>query len=101
MRKAAPPKPADPAGRAVNAMSGQAKGLTWRQGPAGWVRQLRQRWHNRRTEPAQVTAEYLRLIYRNLAFSSPVSLAVVLYLTALADGQTGAQLRGWAIVFCI
>ena len=101
MRKAAPPKPADPAGRAVNAMSGQAKGLTWRQGPAGWVRQLRQRWHNRRTEPAQVTAEYLRLIYRNLAFSSPVSLAVVLYLTALADGQTGEQLRGWAIVFCI
>lgn len=82
-------------------MSDPLQGLTWRQGPTGWVRQLRQRWSHRRPEPAQVTAEYLRLIYRNLAFSSPVSLAVVLYLTALADDQTGAEVRGWAIVFCI
>jgi signal transduction histidine kinase/CheY-like chemotaxis protein len=82
-------------------MSGQSQKPAWRQGPAGWVRYLRHRWNNRRPEPEQVTAEYLRLIYRNLTVTSPVSLAVVVYVITMADEQTTAEVLWWGIVFCV
>lgn len=84
----------------MSAQPGNATAAGW-QGPRHWALQLRRRWFSRRPEPPQVTAEYLRLIYRNLAFSSPVSLAVVVYLTALTDAQTRVEVRLWAMVFCV
>jgi signal transduction histidine kinase/CheY-like chemotaxis protein len=68
---------------------------------ARWFARLPLPWRHRRPEPSQVTAEYLRQIYRNLAFSTPVSLIMVMYLTALTDPQDGAVLRWWSLVFCI
>ncbi len=71
-----------------------------------WLGRVKQRlhglwisWFKRRPEPAQVTAEYLRLIYRNLSVSSPVSLVFVMYLTSQAEG--GRLLSVWSTVFCI
>ena len=72
-----------------------------RQAAVLWVARLLLPWRHRRPEPSQVTAEYLRQIYRNLAFSTPVSLVMVMYLTALTDPQDGAVLRWWSLVFCI
>ncbi len=84
----------------MSAQPGKTEAAVW-QGPGYWLQQLRRQWRSRRAESPQVTAEYLRLIYRNLAFSSPVSLAVVVYLTALTDAQTRVEVRLWAMVFCV
>ncbi len=62
---------------------------------------LRGRWPARTPEPPEVTAEYLRLIYRNLSVSSPVTLFFVIYLTLQADPADGSALRWWSMVFCI
>jgi signal transduction histidine kinase/CheY-like chemotaxis protein len=64
-------------------------------------RDLREQWINRIPEPPEVTAEYLRLIYRNLSVSSPVSLFFVIYLTVQADFEDPTALNWWATVFCI
>ncbi len=65
------------------------------------LRLLRKRSFERRPESPQVTAEYLRLIYRNLSVSSPVSLAMVAYLTMQAGEGSDAVLYWWSTVFCI
>lgn len=67
---------------------------------ARW-RDLRGLWLNRSPEPPEVTAEYLRLIYRNLSVSSPFSLFFVVYLTVQADSGEASALRSWATVFCV
>lgn len=65
----------------------------------GWLRQRLARQESERAGSAQVQAEYLRVIYRNLAFSSPISFAMVLYLIAQAEPLTDDQLLTWGLVF--
>ncbi len=65
----------------------------------GWLRQRLARQESERAGSAQVQAEYLRVIYRNLAFSSPISFAMVLYLIAQAEPLTDDQLLIWGLVF--
>ncbi len=75
---------------------------------ADWLARLGQRWRGlrgqwltRSPEPPEVTAEYLRLIYRNLSVSSPVSLFFVVYLTFQAQPDEATALQWWSTVFCI
>lgn len=56
---------------------------------------------SRRPESPEVTAEYLRLNYRNLSVSSPVSLVMVIYLTLQAGPQPTGVLQVWATIFSI
>jgi len=56
---------------------------------------------SQRDEPAEVTAEYLRLNFRNLTASSPVSLVMVIYLTMQAGSQSVGVLRAWSTIFSI
>ena len=65
----------------------------------GWLRQRLARQESERAGSVQVQAEYLRVIYRNLAFSSPISFAMVLYLIAQAEPLTDHQLLTWGLVF--
>ncbi len=65
------------------------------------LRLLGKQWVKPRPEPPQVTAEYLRLIYRNLSVSSPISMAMVAYLTTQAEPGGDTVLFWWSTVFCI
>lgn len=56
---------------------------------------------SQRDEPAEVTAEYLRVNFRNLTASSPVSLVMVIYLTMQAGPQSVGVLRAWSTIFSI
>ena len=76
-------------------------GTSWRERLVQRLRGLLGAWGERRAEPPQVTAEYLRLIYRNLSVSSPVSLVFVMYLTAQAEAEGGRLLSVWSTVFCV
>ena len=68
------------------------------------VRQLGefQRTLNERlTAPPSIKAEYLRLLYRNLAASTPISLAMVIYIGWEADPETFPKVRSWMLAYCI
>jgi len=66
-------------------------------GPA--LADLYQRLRQGRQEPPQVEAEYLRLIFRNQMASSPISLAMVIYLASQVDPQLAPTVRSWAIFY--
>ena len=71
-------------------------------GSRRWLAWLRERLAGHdsgRGDSAQVQAEYLRVIYRNLAFSSPISFAMVLYLVIQAELPSDHSLRIWGFVF--
>ncbi len=71
-------------------------------GSRRWLAWLRERLaghESGRGDSAQVQAEYLRVIYRNLAFSSPISFAMVLYLVIQAELPSDHSLRIWGLVF--
>lgn len=70
-----------------------------RHGWLGWLYENFAGHESRRGGSAQVQAEYLRVIYRNLAFSSPISFAMVLYLVMQADLPSDHSLRIWGLVF--
>lgn len=71
-------------------------------GSRRWLAWLRERLTGRdsgRGDSVQVQAEYLRVIYRNLTFSSPISFAMVLYLVIQAELPSDHSLRVWGFVF--
>ncbi len=66
--------------------------LELRQRLQGMLRSLRRR----RGEPPPVEAEYLRLIFRNLAVSTPISLALVIYLAYQVDAAAAPLVISWS-----
>ena len=64
-----------------------------------WLRERLSGHESGRGDSAQVQAEYLRVIYRNLAFSSPISFAMVLYLVIQAEVPSDHSVRIWGLVF--
>jgi signal transduction histidine kinase/CheY-like chemotaxis protein len=68
------------------------------------VRQLgefRRTLNERLTAPPSIKAEYLRLLYRNLAASTPISLAMVIYIGWEADPETFPKVRSWMVTYSI
>ena len=68
------------------------------------VRQLgefRRTLNERLTAPPSIKAEYLRLLYRNLAASTPISLAMVIYIGLEADPETFPKARTWIVAYSI
>jgi signal transduction histidine kinase/CheY-like chemotaxis protein len=55
--------------------------------------------NERLTAPPSIKAEYLRLLYRNLAASTPISLAMVIYIGWEADPETFPKVRLWMAVY--
>ncbi len=70
-----------------------------RPGWLGWLRERLVRHESGRSASTQVQAEYLRVIYRNLTFSTPISFAMVLYLVTQANPLPGDELRNWGLLF--
>lgn len=57
--------------------------------------------NERLTAPPSIKAEYLRLLYRNLAASTPISLAMLIYIGWEADPETFPKARSWIVVYSI
>lgn len=53
----------------------------------------------RQAAPSSIKAEYLRLLYRNLAASTPISLAMVIYIGWEADPETFPKVRSWMAAY--
>ena len=63
--------------------------------------EFRRSLSERQTAPPSIKAEYLGLLYRNLAASTPISLAMVLYVGLEADPAAFPLVRSWVIVYSI
>ena len=57
--------------------------------------------NERLTAPPSIKAEYLRLLYRNLGASTPISLAMLIYLGWVAEPEIFSKLRSWMLTFFI
>ena len=64
-----------------------------------WLGEFQRTLNERLTAPPSIKAEYLRLLYRNLAASTPISLAMVIYIGWEADPETFPKVRLWMAVY--
>jgi signal transduction histidine kinase/CheY-like chemotaxis protein len=63
--------------------------------------EFRSSLNERLTAPDAVKAEYLRLLYRNLAASTPISLAMVVWVGWMVDAQLYPRVRPWVLTYSI